>query len=69
MTKSKVFMSTIGVLAAAGAVVAGILVKKRGQIKVQGEVETKGNGMPGRSKGVRGQASVSATSPNRPSQT
>lgn len=64
MTKGKVFMSTIGVLAAAGAVVAGILVKKRGQIKVEGEIETKGGGIPNRSKGVRGQATVQSSGPN-----
>ena len=65
MTKSKVIMSTLGVLAAAGAVVAGVLVKKRGQIKVEGQIETKGNGGAGRPKKreVRGSAKVGADRP------
>ncbi len=63
MTKTKLFASTLGVIAAAGAIVAGVLVKKRGQIKVEGEIETKGNGAGGRPKkrGVRGSAAVGAT--------
>ena len=65
MTKSKVIMSTLGVLAAAGAVVAGVLVKKRGQIKVEGQIETKGNGAAGRQKKreVKGAAKIGANRP------
>mgnify|MGYP003577986646 CR=1 FL=1 len=36
MTKSKVFL---GLFAAAGAITAAILMKKRGQIKVEGALE------------------------------
>ena len=69
MTKGKAFMTVFGVLAAAGAVITSVMMKNRGKIEVQGEIETKGNGgMAGRTKGVRGQASVNATH-NRPSQT
>ena len=62
MTKTKIIASTLGALAAAGAIVAGILVKKRGKIKVEGEIETKGNGAGGRPKkrAVRGTATVGA---------
>lgn len=63
MTKTKVFLSTLGVFAAAGAVVAGVLMKKRGQIKVEGEIETKGNGLPNHSKGIRGKASMQSSAP------
>ena len=65
MTKGKTLMTVFGVLAAAGAVITSVLVKNRGKIQVQGEIETKGNGVAGRGKGVRGQASVGATT-NRP---
>jgi hypothetical protein len=60
MTKTKAFLSVFGVLAAAGAVVASILVKKRGKIEVEGELKTEGNslGMPG--KGVKGSATIRA---------
>ena len=64
MTKTKIFMSTLGVLAAAGAVLAGVLVKKRGKIKVEGELETRrsnGGGIRPANRSVRGQASVGAT--------
>lgn len=67
MTKGKTFMTVFGVLAAAGAVITSMLVKKRGKIEMQGEIETKGNA--GGNRGVRGQASVNATTRNRPSQT
>jgi hypothetical protein len=50
MTKSKVFLSTVGVLAAAGAVVAGVLMNKKGKIKAEGEIEKKN----GRGLGTRG---------------
>jgi hypothetical protein len=62
MTKTKFFMSTLGVIAAAGAVVASFLVKKRGNIKVEGEIETKGGGpgMPRKNRGVRGSATMGA---------
>jgi hypothetical protein len=69
MTKGKAFMTVFGVLAAAGAVITSVMMKNRGKIQVQGEIETRGNrGIPGRGKGVRGQATVNATH-NRPSQT
>lgn len=69
MTKGKAFMTVFGVLAAAGAVITSVLMKNRGKIQVQGEIETKGSsGLRGGGKGVRGQASVGATQ-NRPSQT
>jgi hypothetical protein len=68
MTKTKVFL---GVLAAAGAVITGVLMKKRGQIKVEGELEAnanKGMGTGGSNRTVKGQATVrtNATPTNRP---
>ncbi len=66
MTKGKAFMTVFGVLAAAGAVITSVLMKNRGKIQVEGQIETKPNsGMRG-GKGVRGQASVGATTQNRP---
>lgn len=64
MTKGKAFMTVFGVLAAAGAVITSVLMKNRGKIEVQGQIDTKPGGMGG-GKGVRGQASVNATT-NRP---
>jgi hypothetical protein len=59
MTKTKAFLSVFGVLAAAGAVVASILVKNKGKIQVEGEIETKNRmGLP--NKGVHGSATVRA---------
>jgi hypothetical protein len=60
MTKTKTFLSVAGVLAAAGAVVASILVKKRGKIQVEGELKTTDNplGMP--NKGIKGSATIRA---------
>ena len=55
MTKTKVFL---GLCAAAGAVVAGILMKKRGQIKVEGELNA---GKPTFSGDVKRTVSGSAT--------
>ena len=63
MTKTKVFL---GVLAAAGAVITGILMKKRGQIKVEGELQANTNkGMmgTGSNRTVKGQATVRTNSP------
>jgi len=65
MTKTKTFLSVFGVLAAAGAVVATVLVKKRGKIEVQGQIETKGNRLGG-GKGVQGSATVRATNDRAP---
>ena len=67
MTKGKAFMTVFGVLAAAGAVITGVIMKNRGKIEVEGQIETKPNGALRGGKGVRGQASVNATT-NRPSQ-
>jgi len=61
MTKTKAFLSVFGVIAAAGAVVAGIMVKNRGKIKVEGELETRGNKMGLPNKGVRASATMRAT--------
>jgi hypothetical protein len=60
MTKTKTFLSVFGVLAAAGAVVASIMVKNRGKIKVEGELETSGNKMGLPKKGVRASATLRA---------
>ena len=65
MTKTKAFLSVFGVVAAAGAVVASILIKNRGKVEVEGQIETKGDGL-GRSKGIHGQATMNV---NRPSPT
>lgn len=67
MTKGKTFMTVFGVLAAAGAVITSVMIKKRGKIEVQGQIDTKPNGGMRGGKTVRGQASVGATT-NRPSQ-
>jgi hypothetical protein len=61
MTKTKGFLSVFGILAAAGAVVAAIMVKNRGKIEVQGELETRGNRMGLPNKGVKGSATMRAT--------
>jgi hypothetical protein len=62
MTKSKVFLSTVGVLAAAGAVIAGVMMNKKGKIKVEGEIEKKnGRGLGTSGAGVKGTATVDAT--------
>jgi hypothetical protein len=64
MTKSKVFLSTVGVLAAAGAVVAGVLMNKKGKIKVEGEIEKKngrGLGTGGKGASVRGSSAADPT--------
>ena len=60
MTKSKFIAASALGIAAAGAVVAGVLVKKRGKIKVQGQIDARGNGVGGlrRGKSVHGSASV-----------
>jgi len=62
MTKSKFFAASALGIAAAGAVVAGVLVKKRGKIKVEGQIDARGNGVGGlrRGKSLRGSASVGA---------
>jgi hypothetical protein len=57
------------VLAAAGAVITGFMMKKRGQIKVEGEIEANANkGMgAGANRTVKGQATVRTNAtPNRP---
>ena len=62
MTKGKLFVSAVAVMAAAGAVVTGVLIKNRGKIKVEGEVEAKkghtGLGGNGSKRSVRGSAQV-----------
>ena len=60
MTKTKAFLSVFGVMAAAGAVVASILVKNRGQIKVEGELKAGDNKLGLPNKGVRGSATMRA---------
>jgi hypothetical protein len=66
MTKTKTFLSVFGVIAAAGAVVASIMMKNRGKIKVEGELEAKGNRMGMPNKGVHGSATVRATQDRSP---
>jgi hypothetical protein len=61
MTKTKGFLSVFGVLAAAGAVVAAIMMKKRGKIEVEGEIQTHGNRMGLPNKGIKGSATMRAT--------
>ena len=60
MTKTKAFLSVFGVLAAAGAVITSIMVKNRGKIKVEGELETRGNKMGLPNKGIKGSATIRA---------
>ena len=60
MTKTKTFFSVFGVLAAAGAVIASIMMKNRGKIQVEGELETHGNRMGLPNKGVKGSATIRA---------
>jgi hypothetical protein len=62
MTKTKTFLSVFGVLAAAGAVITSIMVKNRGKIKVEGELETRGNKMGLPNKGIKGSATMRADS-------
>ena len=57
MTKKNLLVSAVAVMAAA---VAGVLMKKRGQIKVEGELETRGPG-GGPAKSARGSASMGAS--------
>ena len=66
MTKTKTFLSVFGVLAAAGAVVASIMVKNRGKIKVEGELEAGSNKLGLPNKGVRGSATLRADSDRAP---
>ena len=69
MTKGRFIVSALTVMAAAGAVVTGVLMKNRGKIKVEGELETKSNGAGGagrKKKTVRGAAAVGSTGANRP---
>ena len=62
MTKSKFVLSTLGVLAAAGAVFASVLMNKKGKIKIKGEMEKKDGGMTGaRGAGASVRGSVDAT--------
>lgn len=60
MSKTKTFFSVFGVLAAVGAVIASIMMKNRGKIQVEGELETRGNKMGMPNKGVRGSATMRA---------
>ena len=66
MTKTKAFLSVFGVLAAAGAVVAGIMMKNKGKIEVEGNLETRGNRMGMPNKGVQGSATIRATTDRAP---
>jgi hypothetical protein len=66
MTKTKTFLSVFGVLAAAGAVWAGIMMKNKGKIQVEGELETRGNRMGIPNKGVRASATMRATDDRAP---
>jgi hypothetical protein len=60
MTKTKTFLSVFGVMAAAGAVVASIMIKNRGQLKVEGELKAGDNQLGIPNKGVRGSATLRA---------
>jgi hypothetical protein len=66
MTKTKAFLSVFGVLAAAGAVITSIMVKNRGKIQVEGELETRGNRMGIPNKGIRGSATMRASDDRAP---
>ncbi|HKW14666.1 MAG TPA: hypothetical protein VJS69_09290 [Candidatus Krumholzibacteria bacterium] len=61
MTKTKVFL---GLCVAAGAVAAGVMMRKRGQRKVEGKLNA--GGKPGISGNVNRRVSGSATMRSRP---
>jgi hypothetical protein len=65
MTKTKVFL---GLCVAAGAVVAGMLMKKRGQIKVEGELNagSKPSFTGDVNRSVSGSATVKTTPTRQP---